>query len=49
LPKGAKVAVKSDNWFKDVPRVQPSKTGAKLRAEKRTEGEAGDEIPPIFK
>jgi len=40
----AKVAVKSGHWFKDVPRVQPCKTGAKLRAEKRTTDKTGDEI-----
>ena len=32
--------MKSDNWFKDVPRAPCGR---------RTKGEAGDEIPPIFK
>lgn len=36
--------MKSNNWFTDAPRVQPSKTGAKLRAEKQERIKTDDEI-----
>jgi hypothetical protein len=37
LSERAKVAVKSGNWLTGAPRVQPSTTGAYMRAEKRKE------------